>query len=121
MITYTPEQLHGSGSYAPSLAKNTTYTFSVDNPGDCAYLALETILSTQEYAYTSTSPKNLSGSFANYTNMVNNVSFGDYIAAFVIPSGSCSFTFTPATNVIGVPLGATLRVRGTGKVSLTIS
>ena len=117
MATYTPEQLYGSGSYAPNLTKNTTYTFSVDNPGNSAYLALETNLSAQQYAYTSASPKNLSGSFADYTNIVNNVSFSDYIAAFSIPSGSCSFTFTPATNVVGT----TLRVRGTGRVSLTIS
>jgi hypothetical protein len=117
MATYTSEQLYGSGSYAPNLTKNTTYTFSVDNPGDCAYLALETTLSAQQYAYSSTSPKNISGSFANYTNMVNDVSFSDYMAAFVIPSGSCSFTFTPATNVTGI----TLKVRGTGNVSLDIS
>jgi hypothetical protein len=117
MATYTSEQLYGSGSYAPNLTKDTTYTFSVDNPGNSAYLALETTLSTQEYAYTSTSPKNLSGSFANYTNMVNNVSFSDYIAAFVIPTGSCSFTLTPATNVTGT----TLKVRGTGNVSLIIT
>ena len=117
MATYTSEQLYGSGSYAPNLTKDTTYTFSVDNPGNSAYLALETTLSTQEYAYTSTSPKNLSGSFANYTNMVNNVSFSEYIAAFVIPTGSCSFTFTPAINVTGT----TLKVRGTGNVSLVIT
>ena len=117
MATYTSEQLHGSGSYAPNLTKDTTYTFSVDNPGNSAYLALETTLSTQEYAYTSTSPKNISGSFSNYTNMVNNVSFSDYIAAFVIPTGSCSFTFTPSINVTGT----TLKVRGTGNVSLVIT
>ena len=117
MATYTSEQLYGSGSYAPNLTKNTTYTFSVDNPGDCAYLALETTLSAQQYAYSITSPKNISGSFANYTNMMNDVSFSDYMAAFVIPSGSCSFTFTPATNVTGT----TLKVRGTGNVSLVIT
>lgn len=116
MTSYTSDQLNGSGSYAPSLTKNTTYTFSIANPIFCAYLTLESPRNANGY-YDETSKKSLSGSFSDFTNVVNGVSSSFYQAAFCLNSGSNSFKFTPAVNISGDELN----IRGTGGVTLTIS
>lgn len=112
MPSYTSAQLDGTGSLAPNLTKGTTYTFSIDNPINSAYFTLETTRNTQGI-YDSSSPKNISGSFASTFNLVQS----DYIASVALISGSNSFTFTPATNVVGT----TLYMKGTGNITLTIS
>ena len=116
MTSYTSEQLNGSGSYAPNLTKNTTYTFVVDNPIFCAYLTLESLRNASGY-YDESSIKTLSGSFSNFTNIVNGVSSSFYQAAFCLNSGSNSFKFTPAVNISG----GQLNLRGTGGITLTIN
>jgi len=112
MPSYTATQLDGTGSLAPNLTKGTTYTFSIDSPINSAYFTLETTRNTQGI-YDSSSPKNVSGSFANTFNLVQS----DYIASVALVSGSNSFTFTPATNIVG----ATLYMKGTGNIILTIN
>jgi len=115
MTNYTSEQLNGSGSYAPILTKNTTYTFLIDNPSFCAYLTLES-LKTTSGLYDQNSKQSLSGSFSNFTNIANGVSSSFYQASFCLNSGSNSFKFTPSVNV---SVGE-LNIMGTGGITLTI-
>lgn len=116
MANYTPNQLEGSGSYAPILTKNTTYTFSVANPSFCAYITLESQRNNSGY-YDVTSTPYLSGSFSNFNNIANAVSSSFFNASFCLNSGSNSFKFTPAVDV---PVGK-LSILGTGGISLSIN
>ena len=115
MTNYTSIQLNGSGSYAPNLTKGTTYTFVVANTIFCAYLTLESLRNANGY-YDETSKKAISGSFSDFTNVVNGVSSSFYQAAFCLNSGSNSFKFTPSVNISG----GELNLRGTGDITLTI-
>lgn len=116
MTNYTPEQLLGSGSFAPTLTKGTTYTFFVDNPIFCAYMTLESVKTADEL-YDETSPKPLSGSFSDFVNIASGVSSSFYQASFCLNSGSNSFKFTPSVNVGNNEL----YVRGVGGISVTIN
>jgi hypothetical protein len=89
----------------------TNYTFNITNNTDSAYFFLE----TDHYLNLNTVPKNTSGSYTSLTNIASIV-IGDYITGFALPMGINSFTFTPYINVTG----STLRLRGTGGITLEI-
>jgi hypothetical protein len=111
---YTFAQLFGSqgeGTSSISLNSGTPYTFTITNNSGSSYLTLETVID-----YTGTTPKNTSGSFSSQTNIAAAV-ISDYIAGFVLPTGTNSFVFTPFTSVVG----STLKLRGVGGITLAIS
>ena len=92
-----------------NLTAGSPVTYSIDNPLDySSYFVLETVRNADGF-YDSSSPQNLSGSFALGSGIVNIVS-DNYKAGVVVSSGGGELIFTPANNVTA----ATLRLRGTG-------
>lgn len=112
MAAYTAEQLRGEGTLSENLSGVKTFTFN--NPSSSAYFTLETVREENGY-YTGNSPKNCEGVFNDGGTMGYVAS--SYIASFNIENGISSFTFTPAQPING----STLRLRGTGEFTLTIS
>lgn len=107
---YSFSDLYGPGTSSINLTAGTTYTFTLTNNSGSSYFIMET------NSPVSPKPKNTSGSFSSLTNISNSV-ISDYIAGFVLPTGTNSFDFTPATNVTGT----TLKLRGTGGITLAIA
>jgi len=114
MATYNSTQLY-NGVNGPSLTAGVTYTFTFSNIGEeIAYFTLETYPTPQDN-YTSSSPKNLEGSYTMGT--ILDFVKDDYKGSMIIPLGNSSMTFTPLNNVVST----TWRVLGTGDISVTIS
>ena len=101
----------GTGSIGENLSGLKTFTFT--NPSASSYFTMETI--TTSSIYTSTAPKNFSGSYVTSASM--NLVTSSYIASVVVQPGTSVFTFTPASSVTGT----TYYLKGTGMYSLTIS
>ena len=101
------------GTSSIDLIKGTAYTFTITNNSGSSYFFMETPFN---YQFDGSTPKNTSGSFSSLTNIADS-NITDYIAGFVLPTGINSFRFTPATNVVG----STLRLRGTGGITLVLS
>ena len=113
-VNYTFANLYGTqgeGTSSINLTAGTPYTFTIANNSGSSYFTLET-----PRDYTTSTPKNTSGSFTSQTNIATSV-ISDYIAGFSLPVGACSFVFTPATNVTGT----TLKLKGTGGITLALS
>lgn len=111
---YTFANLYGTqgeGTSSINLTAGTPYTFTIINNSGSSYFTMET-----PQNYSGVTPKNTSGSFASQINIATAV-ISDYIAGFSLPVGTCSFIFTPATNVTGT----TLNLRGTGGITLALS
>ena len=115
MATYSFNSLYGPGTASINLTRSTKYTFTITNNSGSTYFTMETTRNNQGY-YDATSPKNISGSFANLTNIQTAVSMSDYVIGFALKTGTCSFEFTPATNVTG----STLYLRGEGGITLNL-
>jgi hypothetical protein len=113
--SYTFSQLfgyQGEGTSSINLTKGTQYAFTLANNSGSSYFVMETAQPND----TSAVPKNTSGSYASLTNIASSV-IGDYITSFVLPQSSYNtFFFTPATNITG----SSLRLRGTGGITLDI-
>jgi hypothetical protein len=113
--SYTFSQLfgyQGEGTSSINLTKGTQYAFTLANNSGSSYFVMETAQPND----TSAVPKNTSGSYASLTNIASSV-IGDYITGFVLPQSSYNtFFFTPATNITG----SSLRLRGTGGITLDI-
>jgi hypothetical protein len=112
--SYTFSQLFGSqgeGTPSISLTAGTPYTFTLTNNSGSSYFTMETAFDN-----TGVIPKNTSGSYTSLTNIGSSV-ISDYIAGFVLPTGTNSFVFTPSINVTGNKL----RLRGVGGITLAIS
>ena len=109
--TYTFDQLYGPGSDSQTLTGGTPYTFTITNNSGSSYFVMETVRN-----YSGVTPPNTSGSFTSLTNIAS-YNQSDYIAGFVLPTGTNSFVFTPATTVVG----DTLKLRGTGGITLSIT
>lgn len=108
-FNYSFDKLYGPGTTCSiDLVAGTTYTFDITNNSGSSYFTLETVRN-----YDGITPKNLSGSFDNFSNIANYVA-SDYIAGFVLPSGVNSFDFTPVNDVVK----ETLYFRGTGGIIL---
>lgn len=108
-FNYSFDKLYGAGTTCSiNLVAGTTYTFDITNNSGSSYFTLETVRN-----YNGVTPKNLSGSFDNFSNIANHVA-SDYIAGFVLPAGTSSFDFTPENNVVK----ETLYFRGTGGIIL---
>jgi hypothetical protein len=111
--TYTAAQLYGNngeGTSSINLSASVQYVFSIDSSLGSAYFTMETVRD-----YVGVTPKNTSGSYV--TVGVANKVISDYIAGFsTTQSPYNSFVFTPATNITG----STLKLRGTGGVTLSI-
>jgi hypothetical protein len=110
---YPFNDLYGSGTSSINLTAGTPYTFTITNNSGSSYFFMETPFN---YQFDGSTPKNISGSFTSLTNIAGS-NITDYIAGFVFPAGVNSFIFTPATNVTGT----TLRLKGTGGISLVLS
>jgi hypothetical protein len=115
-VNYTFANLYGTqgeGTSSINLTAGTPYTFTLTNNSGSSYFTLET---PSNNLFNGSTPKNTSGSFTSTGSLFPVIS--DYIAGFAIPqTGSYAFVFTPATNVTGT----TLRLRGTGGISLALS
>jgi hypothetical protein len=112
MASYTYTQLYGSGSIGENLSGLRTFTFT--NPSGSSYFTMETIVTSTGF-YESTSPTNFIGTYIVSESMGQVTS--SYISSVVVQPGVSSFTFTPATAVVGT----TYYLRGTGAYSLVIS
>ena len=112
MASYTYTQLYGSGSIGENLSGLRTFTFT--NPSGSSYFTMETIVTSTGF-YEATSPKNFIGTYVVSQSMGQVTS--SYISSVVVQPGVSSFTFTPATSVVGT----TYYLRGTGEYSLVIS
>ena len=110
---YPFNDLYGSGTSSINLTAGTPYTFTITNNSGSSYFFMETPFN---YQFDGSTPKNTSGSFSSLTNIAGS-NITDYIAGFVLSAGVNSFIFTPATNVTGT----TLRLKGTGGISLVLS
>jgi hypothetical protein len=111
--TYTAAQLYGNngeGTSSINLSASVQYVFTVDSTSGSNYFTMETVQN-----YNGTTPRNTSGSY--FSNAIPTRVNSDYITGFSLKTSPYnSFTFTPATNVTG----STLKLRGTGGVTLTI-
>lgn len=108
-FNYSFDKLYGPGTTCSiNLVAGTTYTFDITNNSGSSYFTLETVRN-----YDGVTPKNLSGSFTNFSNIDYYVA-SDYVAGFVLPTSTNSFDFTPANNVVK----ETLYFRGTGGIIL---
>jgi hypothetical protein len=101
------------GTSSINLTKGTAYTFTITNNSGSSYFFMETPFN---YLFDGSTPKNTSGSFTSLTNISEPIT-SDYIAGFVLPTGTNSFVFTPSTNVTGT----TLKFKGTGGIRLVLS
>jgi hypothetical protein len=101
------------GTSSINLTAGTAYTFSITNNSGSSYFFMKTPFN---YQFDGSTPKNTSGSFSSLTNIAGS-NITDYVAGFVLPTSTNSFIFTPATNVDGT----TLRLRGTGGITLALS
>jgi hypothetical protein len=111
---YTFAKLFGSqgeGTSSINLTAGTPYTFTLTNNSGSSYFTLETVRD-----YTGVTPRNTSGSYVSLSNIATSVK-SDYIAGFSLPTGTNSFIFTPAINVTG----SSLKLRGTGGITLALS
>ena len=102
----------GEGTSSIDLEAGTPYTFDIANNSGSSYFVME----TAQQPNLSVVPKNTSGSYTSLTNIASIVT-GDYITGFALPTGTNSFIFTPSINVTG----STLRLRGTGGITLGIT
>jgi hypothetical protein len=102
----------GEGTSSIDLTAGTSYTFNITNNTGSSYFVME----TAQQPNLSVVPKNTSGSYTSLTNIASIV-IGDYITGFALPTGTNSFVFTPSINVTG----STLRLRGTGGITLGIT
>jgi hypothetical protein len=112
---YTFDKLfgyQGEGTSSIDLTAGTSYTFNITNNTGSSYFVME----TAQQPNLSVVPKNTSGSYTSLTNIASIV-IGDYITGFALPTGTNSFVFTPSINVTG----STLRLRGTGGITLGIT
>jgi hypothetical protein len=112
MATYTATQLYGTGSVGENLSGTKTFAFI--NPSDSAYFTLETVRQPNGF-YTGSTPTNAVGTWVVSASM--GFVSSSYIASVVVPPGSSSLTFAPASAVTG----SNYYLRGTGNFSLTIS
>ena len=112
--TYTPTQLHGSGSISSNLEGTSKYSFTFTNPSSSAYFTMETTRDSKGF-YSSSSPKNISGNLNDLSGVKTLIS-SPYIASIVVPKGGGSFNFTPDSDITGT----TLKMRGTGYVGLVV-
>ena len=112
MASYTHTQLYGSGFIGENLVGLKLFTFT--NPSGSSYFTMETIVTSTGF-YEATSPKNFIGTYVVSQSMGQVTS--SYISSVVVQPGVSSFTFTPATSVVGT----TYYLRGTGAYSLVIS
>jgi hypothetical protein len=112
MATYTAAQLYGQGTLGEDLSGTKTFTFT--NPSGSAYFTLETVRQPNGF-YTGSTPTNAVGTWTVSASM--GFVSSSYIASVVVPPGSSSLTFAPASSVTGT----TYYLRGTGNFSLTIS
>lgn len=111
-INYTADKLY-EGTSSINLTAGTSYTFALVNNSGSSYFTMETPFN---YLFDGSTPKNTSGSFTSTGSLTPIIS--NYIASFVLPqTSSYSFVFTPATNVTGT----TLRLRGTGGITLAVT
>lgn len=112
MATYTAAQLYGQGTLGENLSGTKTFTFT--NPSGSAYFTLETVKQPNGF-YTGSTPTNAVGTWVVSASM--GFVSSSYIASVVVPPGSSTLTFAPASAVTGT----TYYLRGTGNFSLTIS
>jgi hypothetical protein len=97
-----------------NISANSQLTMSIVNPLEGAsYFTLETIPDNNGF-YTSSTPKNLSGSFIVDSNTVGIVK-DDYKMSAVVKPGTTNIVFTPAINVVG----STVKVRGVSGIQST--
>jgi len=113
---YTFNELYGAGTSSIDLTAGTPYTFTLTNNSGSSYFVMETV-SNQNGVYGDSSPKNLSGSFTSITNIATAITSSNYVAGFSLLASTNGFTFTPTFNVTG----STLKLRGTGGITLGIS
>lgn len=109
--SYTFDKLYGAGTASINLTAGTPYTFNITNNSGSSYFTMETVRN-----YDGVTPQNTSGSYTSLTNIATSV-ISDYIAGFSLPTGTNSFVYTPASNVTGT----TLKLRGTGGITLALS
>ena len=88
-FNYSFDKLYGPGTTCSiNLVAGTTYTFDITNNTGSSYFVLETVRD-----YNGVTPKNLSGSLSNFSNIAYHVA-DDYKAGFVLPPTTNSFDFT---------------------------
>jgi hypothetical protein len=105
MATYTAAQLNWTGSIGENITSSIMFVFS--NPSASSYFTLETIPNATG-SYTATTPKNASGSWDS--SFPSGLVTSSYVASVVVPPGTSSLYFSPATLVTG----SNYRLKGTG-------
>ena len=109
MAYITGSVTDGLGTLPFSLSAGTQLTMSIQNPlVGASYYGLETFLNQNGF-YTSTTPKNLSGSFILGSG-ITDVVYDDYKMVAVVQPGGGTLTYTPAININA----NTLATKGTG-------
>jgi hypothetical protein len=114
--SYTFTQLYGAGTSSIDLTAGTSYAFTINNNSGSSYFAMETTRNQNGF-YDNQSPKNTLGTYASVINISTVNTSSNYISGFALPVGVNRFAFTPAFNVTG----SSLKLRGTGGITLTIS
>ena len=126
MATYTPSQLHGTGSLTEELSGTKRLNFN--NPSGSSYFTLESIRNSNG-VYDNSSNKVAIGTYSHFSGSFTKLQgfsapslptalvTSSYISSMVIPPGSGSFKYAPTTTVAA----NAARLRGTGEYTLTIS
>jgi hypothetical protein len=110
MATYNVSVTQSSIIFPDNLTPGSTSTFSIENNGPASsYFTLETIP-----PYSTSTPKNTSGSFTLGTG-ISGLQTGDYFIGVVVAPGGGTFSFTNAGPVVG----STLLMKGMGSSVLT--
>lgn len=110
MATYNVSVTQSSIIFPDNLTSGSTSTFSIENNGPASsYFTLETIP-----PYSTSTPKNTSGSFTLGTG-ISGLQTGDYFIGVVVAPGGGTFSFTNAGPVVG----STLLMKGMGSSVLT--
>lgn len=110
MATYTPDQMYGAGIQGETISGSTLFTFT--NPGGSSYFTVETVQDST--GSVNGKQATTSGSWVEVTPGMGTIN-SQYFAAAVIPPGTSSLAFTPASPVTG----SNYRFKGTGGFTMT--
>ena len=116
MATYTSDQLY-TGIIGENLSLGALKTFTfLNSDNSTGYFTFETVRNADGF-YNSGSKLNISGTWVVSASMMPGFITSSQVASVVVPAGTSSLTFTPATAVTG----STYYLRGAGNFNLIIS
>lgn len=117
MPTYTPEQLR-EGVDITSLNGTKTLQFTNPSSGSSYFFTEQNTNRNSDGSYTASITDYTSGSFSNFTNIVENgIVQNKFKFGVVVPSENSSVRFTP-TDTSG---GGSIKLKGTGTLTLELN